>query len=83
MQTTSVGVTRPPVGTLLLPAKTSLTLGTASSSSCEKMQPNRIVFEIDINDLLLTTILLLIVLFSLAWIIYLQELLDELFLGFF
>ena len=33
MQTTSVGVTRPPVGTLLLPAKASLTLGTASSSS--------------------------------------------------
>ena len=45
----------------------------------EKMQPARIFVEFDIADAVFTTILLLAILFSLAWIIYLQELLDEWF----
>ena len=45
------------------------------------MQPARIFIEFDIADAVFTTILLLAILFSLAWIIYLQELLDEWFLN--
>ena len=42
------------------------------------MQPNCIIFEVEITDLLFTTILLLIIMFCLAWLIYLQEQLDAL-----
>ena len=45
------------------------------------MQPARIFMEFDIADGVFMTILLLAILFSLAWIIYLQELLDEWFLN--
>ena len=47
----------------------------------EKMQPAHIFMEFDIADAVFTTILLLAILFSLAWIIYLQELLNEWFLN--
>ena len=47
----------------------------------EKMQPAWIFIEFDIADAVFTTILLLAIMFSLAWIIYLQELLDEWFLN--
>ena len=43
------------------------------------MQPARIFVELDIADAVFTTVLLLAILFSLAWIIYLQELLDKWF----
>ena len=45
------------------------------------MQPVQIFIEFDIADAVFTTILLLAILFSLTWIIYLQELLDEWFLN--
>ena len=49
---------------------------TASPSRVLKMQPARLYFEIDIMDTVFTIILLLAVLFSLMWVIYLQELID-------
>ena len=55
--------------------------GIPSSSATGKMQPAWIFVEFDIADTVFMTILLLAILFSLAWIIYLQELLDEWFLN--
>ena len=55
--------------------------GIPSFFANEKMQPARIFIEFDIADAVFMTILLLAILFSLAWIIYLQELLNEWFLN--
>ena len=56
-------------------------LGIPPSCATGKMQPAWIFVEFDIADAVFTTILLLAILFSLAWIIYLQELFDEWFLN--
>ena len=63
------------------PPSLSLILGNSNFWCKWKVQPARIFVEFDIADAVFMTILLLAILFSLAWIIYLQELLDEWFLN--
>ena len=43
------------------------------------MQPTRIVFELNITDILFTGLMCLAVLFVLVWIIFLQEQIDQWF----
>ena len=58
----------------------TLTLGNkASWLHIKNMQPLRIIFELDITDILFTGLMCIAVLFVLAWLIFLQEQINQWF----
>ena len=79
MQTT-ITASQPYTSHVTLSRQVSASIwGIPTLTTRKKMQPARIFVDLDIADAVFTTVLLLAILFSLAWIIYLQELLDEWF----